>query len=37
LLVVALGGAAELQVLSRLGWRITSAMFDRDRLITGTR
>ena len=36
-LVVALGGAAALLVLNRLGWRITSAMFDRERLITGTR
>jgi hypothetical protein len=26
-----------LLVLNRLGWRITSAMFDRERLITGTR
>ena len=34
---VALGGAAVLLVLNRLGWRITSAMFDRERLITGTR
>jgi len=36
-LVVALGGAVVLLVLNRLGWRITSAMFDRERLITGTR
>ena len=33
----ALAGAAVLLVLNRLGWRITSAMFDRERLITGTR
>ena len=36
-LVVALGGAVVLLVLNRLGWRLTSAMFDRERLITGTR
>jgi len=36
-LVVALAGAVVLLVLNRLGWRITSAMFDRERLITGTR
>jgi ABC-type transport system involved in multi-copper enzyme maturation permease subunit len=34
---VALGGAAALLVLGGLGWRIVSAMFDRERLITGTR
>jgi len=33
----ALGGAAVLLVLAGLGWRITSAAFDRERLITGTR
>lgn len=36
-LVIALGLAGALLVLNRLGWRITSAMFDRERLITGTR
>jgi ABC-type transport system involved in multi-copper enzyme maturation permease subunit len=36
-LPVALGGAAVLLVLNRLGWRLTSAMFDRERLITSTR
>lgn len=36
-LVLALGAAVVLLVLNRLGWRITSAMFDRERLITGTR
>ena len=36
-LVVALGGAVVLLILNRLGWQITSAMFDRERLITGTR
>jgi ABC-2 type transport system permease protein len=34
-LAVALGVA--LLVVDRLGWRIVSAMFDRERLITGTR
>lgn len=34
-LALALGGA--LLVIDRLGWRIVSAMFDRERLITGTR
>jgi ABC-type Na+ efflux pump permease subunit len=34
---LALGGAALLLVLDGLGWRITSATFDRERLITGTR
>jgi ABC-type Na+ efflux pump permease subunit len=34
---LALAGAAVLLVLDTLGWRITSASFDRERLITGTR
>jgi len=34
-LALVLGGA--LLVVDRLGWRIVSAMFDRERLITGTR
>jgi ABC-type transport system involved in multi-copper enzyme maturation permease subunit len=34
---LALGGAALLLVLDTLGWRITSATFDRERLIIGTR
>jgi len=34
---LALAAAAVLLVLNRLGWRITSAMFDRERLIAGTR
>jgi ABC-type transport system involved in multi-copper enzyme maturation permease subunit len=34
---LALGLAAALLVLDRLGWRITSAMFDRERLVTGTK
>jgi ABC-type Na+ efflux pump permease subunit len=36
-LAVALGAAVVLLVLNRIGWRLTSAMFDRERLITGTR
>jgi ABC-type transport system involved in multi-copper enzyme maturation permease subunit len=32
---LALGGAAVLLVLDGLGWRITSAAFDRERLIAG--
>ncbi len=36
-LAIALGGAVLLLVLNRLGWRVTSALFDRERLITGTR
>ena len=35
-LALAIGGALLLLVLNRLGWRITSAMFDRERLITGS-
>jgi ABC-2 type transport system permease protein len=36
---VALGAglAAVVLALDGLGWRITSGMFDRERLITGTR
>jgi ABC-2 type transport system permease protein len=34
---LALGLAAALLVLGGLGWRIVSATFDRERLITGTR
>lgn len=34
-LALALGAA--LLVLDRLGWRVVSALFDRERLITGTR
>ncbi len=34
---LAVGLAAVLVVLGGLGWRITAAMFDRERLITGTR
>jgi ABC-2 type transport system permease protein len=32
---LALGGAALLLVLDTLGWRMTAAAFDRERLITG--
>ena len=34
---LALGGAAVLLLLNGLGWRITSATFDRERLISGIR
>lgn len=34
---LALGGAAALPVLGGLGWRIVSAVFDRERLMTGIR
>ena len=34
---LALGAAIVLLVLDGLGWRIVSAMFDRERLITGSR
>jgi len=34
---LALGFAATLLVLDGVGWRITSAAFDRERLVTGTR
>jgi ABC-type Na+ efflux pump permease subunit len=34
---LAIGLAAVLLVLDRLGWRVVSALFDRERLITGTR
>ncbi len=34
---LAIGSAALPLVLNGLGWRITSAMFDRERLITGTK
>jgi ABC-2 type transport system permease protein len=34
---LALGCAALLLVLDVLGWRITSRLFDRERLVTGTR
>jgi ABC-type transport system involved in multi-copper enzyme maturation permease subunit len=34
---LAIGGVLLLLILNALGWRVTSAMFDRERLITGTR
>jgi ABC-type transport system involved in multi-copper enzyme maturation permease subunit len=34
---LALGLGAALLVVDRLGWRVVSALFDRERLITGTR
>jgi ABC-type transport system involved in multi-copper enzyme maturation permease subunit len=34
---LALGLGLLLLVLDRLGWRVVSALFDRERLITGTR
>ncbi len=34
---LALGGAAVLLVLDGLGWRVVARLFDRERLITGTR
>jgi ABC-2 type transport system permease protein len=34
---LAIGLGAVLLVLDRLGWRVVSALFDRERLITGTR
>ena len=34
---LALGAATVLLILDGLGWRITSAAFDRERLITSTR
>jgi ABC-type Na+ efflux pump permease subunit len=36
-LALAIGLAAVLLIANRLGWRITSAMFDRERLITSTK
>ncbi len=36
-LPVALAFGAGLAVLSRIGWRVSSAIFDRERLITNTR
>jgi hypothetical protein len=34
---LALGLAAALLIVDVLGWRGVAAMFDRERLITGTR
>jgi hypothetical protein len=36
-LAFALAAAALLLILSALGWRVASVLFDRERLITGTR
>jgi ABC-type Na+ efflux pump permease subunit len=36
-LTLALGCAVALLLLDRLGWRVVSAAFDRERLITGTK
>ena len=36
-LALALGCAAGLLTLDVLGWRLTSRLFDRERLVTGTR
>jgi ABC-2 type transport system permease protein len=34
---LALACAALLLLLNRLGWRLVSAIFDRERLVTGVR
>jgi hypothetical protein len=36
-LALAVIGGVLLRGLNRLGWRLTSAIFDRERLTTGTR
>jgi ABC-type transport system involved in multi-copper enzyme maturation permease subunit len=36
-LALAIGSALLVLVLNRLGWRVASALFDRERLILGTR
>ncbi|MGH3300837.1 MAG: ABC transporter permease [Streptosporangiaceae bacterium] len=36
-LALAAGGAALLLILNRLGWRLAATLFDRERLILGTR
>lgn len=36
-LALAVGSAAALLILDVLGWRLTSRLFDRERLVTGTR
>jgi len=36
-LAAALAAAAVLLLLNRIGWRLASAMFDRERLIIGTK
>jgi ABC-2 type transport system permease protein len=34
---LALGLGLAMVVVDRLGWRVVSALFDRERLITGAR
>jgi hypothetical protein len=34
---LAIGGAVLLLLLNGLGWRVTAAAFQRERLISGTR
>jgi ABC-2 type transport system permease protein len=36
-LAVAVAFAVALVVLDRLGWRVASGLFDRERLIVGTK
>ncbi len=36
-LTTAVVAAAALLLLNRIGWRVASAVFDRERLITGTK
>ncbi len=36
-LAAALAAAAVLLLLNQIGWRLASAMFDRERLIIGTK
>ncbi|MGH2513579.1 MAG: ABC transporter permease subunit [Candidatus Limnocylindrales bacterium] len=36
-LELAFGGAVLLVILNIVGWRVTAALFDRERLITGTK
>ncbi len=36
-LPLAVAGAVVLIALNRIGWRVTSALFDRERLITGSK
>ena len=36
-LPLAIGAAALLIILDVLGWRVTSSLFNRESLITGTR
>ena len=36
-LALAIIGAVLLLMLNRIGWRVTSTMFDRERLVASTR